>query len=73
MEMTKALDGMTADEAYDWFQGILEEDIRNWRNPWGKTLDDSVEWARGLGDELERLYDVCRRYGLLLFVVYVPT
>ena len=55
MEMTKALDGMTADEAYDWFQGILEEDIRNWRNPWGKSLDDSVEWARELGDELERL------------------
>ena len=55
MEMTKALDGMTADEAYDWFQGILEEDIRNWRNPSGKSLDDSVEWARELGDELERL------------------
>ena len=55
MEMTKALDGMTADEAYDWFQDILEEDIRNWRNPSGKSLDDSVEWARELGDELERL------------------
>ena len=55
MEMTKALDGMTDDEAYDWFQGVLEEDIRNWRNPWGKSLDDSVEWARELGDELERL------------------
>ena len=55
MEMTKALDGMTDDEAYDWFQGVLEEDIRHWRNPWGKSLDDSVEWARELGDELERL------------------
>ena len=55
MEMTKALDGMTADEAYDWFQGVLEEDIRNWRNPSGKSLDDSVEWAIELGGELERL------------------
>ena len=54
-KMAEALDDMTANEAYDWFQDILEKDIKSWRNPSNKSLDDSVERARLLREEIERL------------------
>ena len=54
-KMAEALDDMTTEDAYDWFQNILEKDIQTWRNPSSKSLDDSVERRLLLGDELERL------------------
>ena len=54
-KMAEALDDMTTEDAYDWFQGILEKDIQTWRNPSSKSLDDSVERRFLLDDELGRL------------------
>ncbi|MBO7090713.1 MAG: hypothetical protein J6W23_02925 [Victivallales bacterium] len=54
-KIAEALDDMTAEDAYDWFQGILEKDIQTWRNPSSKSLDDSVERRFLLDDELGRL------------------
>ena len=54
-KMAEALDDMTAEDAYDWFQNILEKDIQTWRNPSNKSLDDSVERGRLISNELQRL------------------
>ena len=54
-KMAEALDDMTAEDAYDWFQNILEKDIQTWRNPSNKSLDDSVERGLLLHGELDRL------------------
>ena len=54
-KMAEALDDMTTEDAYDWFQRILEKDIQTWRNPSNKSLDDSVERGRLISNELQRL------------------
>ena len=54
-KMAEALDDMTTEDAYDWFQNILEKDIQTWRNPSNKSLDDSVERGLLLRGELDRL------------------
>ena len=54
-KMAEALDDMTTEDAYDWFQNILEKDIQTWRNPSNKSLDDSVERGLLLHGELDRL------------------
>ena len=54
-QMAEALDDMTADEAYDWFQNILEKDIQGWKNPSNSSLDDSVNRSSLLHEELSRL------------------
>ena len=54
-KMAEALDDMTTEDAYDWFQNILEKDIQTWRNPSSKSLDDSVERGLLLHGELDRL------------------
>ena len=54
-KIAEALDDMTAEDAYDWFQNILEKDIQTWRNPSSKSLDDSVERGLLLHSELDRL------------------
>ena len=59
-KMAEALDDMTTEDAYDWFQGILEKEIQTWRNPSNKSLDDSVERGLLIRNELERL--VCLDY-----------
>ena len=54
-KIAEALDDMTAEDAYDWFQNILEKDIQTWRKPSNKSLDDSVERGLLLHGELDRL------------------
>ena len=54
-QMAEALDDMTTDEAYDWFQNILEKDIQGWKNPSNRSLDDSVNRSSILHEELSRL------------------